>query len=361
MAAMPVQQPVRITIDLAALALNYAQLRARAVGAEVAAVVKANAYGLGVGPVAARLSQQGCRSYFVGTLTEGLELRQLQATARIFVLNELPAGSVAQYLHNQLLPVLNTLDEVRAWAAQGPGAPAALQFDTGMTRAGLSAADVSALCADGKLRASLNLVLLMSHLACADNPAHGLNQQQLDGFRALRSRWPGVPWSMANSAGIFLGPDFHGDLVRPGIALYGGRPAASGDNPMREVVRLESRVLQIRQLSHPASVGYGASQTLAPPARIATLGIGYADGYPRSLSGRGCALWQGQRASVAGRVSMDLLTLDVSAEGFADLAAGDWVTLIGNGLALEDVAAAAGTVSYELLTSLSRRADRIYR
>ncbi len=358
---MPIEQPVRITIELAALAANYAQLRTRAPGAEVAAVVKANAYGLGVGPVAARLMQQGCRTFFVGTLTEGLELRRLQPAARILVLNELPAGSVAQYLRHQLLPVLNTMDEVRAWAAQGAGAPAALQLDTGMTRAGLAAADVAAMCAPGNLRQSLNLVLLMSHLACADDPGHALNRQQLSRFAALRAHWPGVPWSIANSAGIFLGPDYHGDLVRPGIALYGGRPGASGDNPMQEVVQLESRVLQVRQLTHAASIGYGATQALAPHARVATLGIGYADGYPRSLSSRGCAMWQGQRAPVAGRVSMDLLTLDVSAAGFAGLAGGDWVTLLGNGLALEEVAATAGTVNYELLTSLSRRAERIYR
>jgi alanine racemase len=357
---MPVQQPVRITIDLAALAANYAQLRSRAAGAEVAAVVKANAYGLGVGPVADRLTQEGCHTFFVGTLTEGLELRQLQPGARVFVLNELPVGSASQYVGQQLLPVLNTMDEVRTWAAQAAGAPAALQIDTGMTRAGLAAADVSALCADSNLCQSLNLVLLMSHLACADEPAHALNRQQLGRFAALRRHWPGVPWSIANSAGIFLAPTFHGDLVRPGIALYGGRPGASGDNPMQEVVRVESRVLQIRQLAHPTPIGYGATQTLAPPARVATVGVGYADGYPRSLGSRGSALWQGQRAPVAGRVSMDLLTLDVSAAGFADLVAGDWVTLIGKDLTLEDVAALAGTVNYEILTSLSRRADRIY-
>jgi alanine racemase len=354
-------QPVRITIDLAALVANYALLRGRAAGAEVAAVVKANAYGLGVEPVATRLTQEGCRTFFVGTLAEGLQLRQCQGAARVFVLNELPAGSVPEYVRHQLLPVLNTMDEVRTWAAQGAGAPAALQFDTGMTRAGLSDADVAALCADSALCQALNLVLLMSHLACADEPGHALNRQQLERFKALREHWPGVPWSIANSAGVFLGPDFHGDLVRPGIALYGGRPGASGDNPMQEVVRLQSRVLQMRLLTQSASVGYGATQALAPPVRVATVGIGYADGYPRSLSGRGCALWRGQRAPLSGRVSMDLLTLDVSASGFADLVVGDWVTLIGNGLALEEVAATAGTVNYELLTSLSRRADRIYR
>ncbi|MDE2250160.1 MAG: alanine racemase [Gammaproteobacteria bacterium] len=354
-------QPVRITVDLEALAANYAQLRHRAAPAEVAAVVKANAYGLGVGPVASRLARDGCHSFFAGTVSEGLELRRVLRHARVFVLNELPAGGAPQYTRDQLVPVLNTLDEVRAWATQGAAAPAALQIDTGMTRAGLSAADVAQLAADSQLRAALNVVLVMSHLACADEATHPLNRQQLERFGHLRRHWPGIPWSIANSAGIFLGPDFHGDLVRPGIALYGGRPGASGANPMRAVVKLESRVLQVRAIADRVTVGYGAAQALTPPARIATAGIGYADGYPRSLSGHGSALWRGRRARIAGRVSMDLLTLDVSDSGFADLTAGEWVTLIGDGLTLEEVASAGSTVNYELLTSLSRRADRVYR
>ena len=352
--------PVRITIDLAKLVANFATLRALAGSAEVAAVVKANAYGLGMGAVAARLVAEGCRTFFVSTLVEGMELRRLQDSVRIFVLNEMPAGSLPLFTHHRLLPVLNTLDELRAWAARAAGAPAALQIDTGMTRAGLSVEDLEVLRQAAELKSSLNLVLVMSHLACADEAAHPMNIQQLERFGALRQHWPQVPWSIANSAGIFLGPRFHGDLVRPGIALYGGRPAAAGVNPMAEVVRLEGRVLQIRALAAPASVGYGATQRVSPPARIATIGLGYADGYPRSLSGRGFALCNGQRASLIGRVSMDLLTLDVSNAAHARLTVGEYVTLIGGGAALEEVAALAGTVNYELLTNLSRRADRIY-
>ena len=353
--------PVRITIDLAALAGNFARLRSAASSAEVAAVVKANAYGLGIGPVAAHLVAQGCQTFFVSTLAEGTELRRLQDSVRIFVLNELPADSVPLFVRHRLLPVLNTPDEVRAWTSHAPGAAAALQIDTGMTRAGLSGEDVARLSASAELKSALQPVLVMSQLACADDPSHPMNQQQLARFESLRQHWPQVPWSLANSAGIYLGQPFHGDLVRPGIALYGGRPGAGGANPMIEVVRLEGRVLQIRELTAAACVGYGATQRLSPPARIATIGIGYADGLPRSLSSRGYALCSGQRAPVVGRVSMDLLTLDVSAAAHATLAVGDYVTLIGGDAVLEDVATLAGTISYELLTNLSRRADRIYR
>ena len=353
--------PVRITIDLAALGANFAKLRALAESAEVAAVVKANAYGLGMGPVAVRLVAEGCRTFFVSTLAEGMELRRLQGSARIFVLNEMPADSVPLFLRHDLLPVLNTLDEMRAWAARAATAPAALQIDTGITRAGLSGEDLAALNESRQLRSSLNLVLVMSHLACADEPDHPMNHQQLERFGALRQHWPRTPWSIANSAGILLGPRFHGDLVRPGIALYGGRPCAVGANPMTEVLRLEGRVLQIRKLTAPASVGYGATQRLTPPARVATVGLGYADGYPRSLGGRGFVFCNGQRAPLVGRVSMDLLTIDVSAAAHAALAVGEYVTLLGGGAPLEEIAALAGTVNYELLTSLSRRAERIYR
>ena len=353
--------PVRITINLAALAANFASLRSLAPSAEVAAVVKANAYGLGIEPVAALLAAEGCRTFFVSTLAEGMELRRLQDSAQIFVLNELPGDSAPLYARHRLLPVLNTMNEVRSWTSRAPGAAAALQIDTGMTRAGLSGEDVVGLSQNPKLKSSLNAVLVMSHLACADDPSHPMNREQLARFESQRQRWPQVPWSIANSAGIFLGQPFHGNLVRPGIALYGGRPGASGANPMTEVVRLEGRVLQIRELTAAASVGYGATQRLSPPARIATVGVGYADGLPRSLSGRGFALCNGQRAPFVGRVSMDLLTLDVSAPAHATLAVGDYVTLFGGGASLEDVAALADTVNYELLTSLSRRAERIYR
>ncbi|HEV7433053.1 MAG TPA: alanine racemase [Steroidobacteraceae bacterium] len=352
---------MRITIDLGALAANYALLVRRVGHAEVAAVVKANAYGLGIAPVASRLVEEGCRTFFVSTLAEGIELRTLQSTPRIYVLNEAPPDSPALFVRHNLLPVLNTCADAVHWAQQAAGAPAALQIDTGMTRAGVSMTEFQELAGDPTLRSKLNLLLLVSHLACADEPARSLNDTQLERFERLRRLWPGVPWSLANSAGSFLGTRFHGDVVRTGIALYGGRPFATGANPMAEVVRMEGQVLQLREVREQVSVGYGATRQLSPPARIATVDVGYADGYPRALGGCGYAVRAGQRAPLLGRVSMDLLTLDVSAPAHVELAVGDYVELIGGGVPLEEVAALAGTVNYELLTRLSRRAQRIYR
>jgi alanine racemase len=188
-----------------------------------------------------------------------------------------------------------------------------------------------------------------------------MNDAQLERLERLRRAWPGTAWSVANSAGIFLGTRFHGDLVRPGIALYGGRPFATGPNPMAEVVRMEGQVLQIREMREQVSVGYGATRQVSPPARLATVDVGYADGYPRALGNCGYAVRSGHRAPLVGRVSMDLLTLEVSGAPLVELAVGDYVELIGGGAPLEEVAALAGTVNYELLTGLSRRAHRIYR
>ena len=342
----------RLVIDLGALAANYALLQRIAAPAEVGAVVKANAYGLGLGPVAARLAAAGCHSFFVDSLAEGQDLRARLPQARIFVLSA--AADAAEVCRRErLTPVLNTLAEVRRWAGQAPRVPAALQLDTGMTRAGLSADEVAALVADRDLLAALKLELLMTQLACADEPGHALNGEQLKRFAALRAQLPAAPTSIGNSAGTLLGAAFRGDLVRPGIALYGGRPFASGPNPMRPVVRLEARVLQIHALGQDAAVGYGAAYTARAPARIATVAVGYADGYPRALGGRGYACAGGRRLPVVGRVSMNLTALDVSLLPPAALAPGDYVEMLGPGVALEELAERAGTIGYEILVRLS--------
>ena len=357
---MQQQSTARLTIDLEALAANYLQLCAVAAPAAVAAVVKANAYGLGMLPVAARLRAAGCRSFFVATPAEGLELRAADGTARIFVLAGTSAAAVPAVLGARLVPVLNTLAEVRDWTAQAGDAPAALHLDTGMMRLGLDERDVERLSAAPALLAALRLELVMTHLACADDPEHPLNAAQVVLFDALRARLPAAPRSIGNSAGTLLGPAYRGDLVRPGIALYGGRPFARGPNPMRPVARLEARVLQIHEIHRDSTVGYGATHVARPPARLATVGAGYADGYPRALSGRGYALAAGHAVPVVGRVSMDLLTLDVSELPAGALAVGDWVDLVGGGVPLEEVARLAGTANYEVLTRFTARALRRY-
>ena len=352
--------PATLHIDLGALAANYRALVRVAAPAAVAAVVKANAYGLGVGPVAACLVAAGCRDFFVSSLREGVELRALQAGVRIFVLEGV-AGSAVACLRHRLVPVLNTVPEVHAWLDRGGGAPAALQLDTGMARAGLDAADIAQLVATPGLLARLRVELVLTHLACADEPEHPLNRVQVERFAALRAPWAPVPTSIGNSAGTLLGPDYRGGLVRPGIALYGGRPMARGANPMREVVRLAARVVQVRDLSAGATAGYGASWQARGTVRLATVGAGYADGYPRSLGNRGYVCAAGRRVPVVGRVSMDLTTIDISSLPASDLTVGDSVNLYGGGMPLEEAAELAGTLNYELLARLSPRVARDYR
>jgi alanine racemase len=349
---------VRVSLD--ALAANYALLRRLASSAEVAAVVKANAYGLGLAPIAARLVVEGCRSFFVADLAEAIELRQLQPNVRIFVLSGLPEESGATLVQNGLIPVLNTPAQVRAWRRDAPNKMAALQLDTGMSRTGLSEKEVSELSANGAFLAPMRLALVMTHLARADTPNDSLNEAQVGRFAALLKYLPRVPRSIANSAGIFLGPCFHGDLVRPGIALYGGRPFALGHNPMRPVVNVCALVQQVRDVTTEVTVGYGATHRVQPPGRIATIGIGYADGYPRCLGGKGYVSVSGRKAPVIGRVSMDAITVDITQLPRNAMRPGSYVEVIGDDISVEDVAAAAGTVNYELLTALSRRAARVY-
>lgn len=348
-------------VDLEALAANYAWLCAAAAPARVGAVVKANGYGLGAIPVARRLADAGCTEFFVATYAEGVELRPAIPEATIHVLSGCLPGGTDEFLRQRLVPVLNTADEVREWVRTARAAPATLQLDTGMNRRGLDAAEIGALEREPAVLARLNVALVLTHYACADDPAQPLNAAQVERFDALRARLPAAPTSIANSAGALLGPAFRGDVIRPGLALYGGRASAHGPNPMREVARLQARVLQVREVREPGTVGYGATCAVGPPTRLATLGIGYADGYLRSLSSRGIVVAAGHRVPVVGRVSMDLLTVDVSSVPRHALAVGDWVDVIGGGVALEEVAALAGTIPYELLTAIGPRVARSYR
>lgn len=351
-------EPAVLTVDLEALAANYATVGRRAPRSSVAAVLKANAYGLGVGPVARRLHREGCREFFVSSLNEGLELRDLLPGDRVYVL-EGASGAIAACRAAGLVPVLNTLAEVEEWLHAGREAPAALQVDTGMSRAGLDAEDVRILAVGGALE-RFRPDLLLTHLACADEPGHPLNAAQLSRFSTVRSAFPGVPTSIANSAGIWLGEAYHGDVVRPGLALYGGRPRTDGPSPVRTVVRLEARVLQLRLLRQSAAVGYGATVTLPAGSRIATVGAGYADGLPRALGGRGEACLNGRLVPIVGRVSMDLVTLDVTSLGEGGCRVGDTAEFFGDAVTIESVAAHADTVPYEVLTRLSPRLPRRY-
>ena len=353
------QSPGVLTVDLDALARNYGVLREAAAQAVCGAVVKADAYGLGVGPVAGRLWDEGCRHFFVATAQEGMKLRTLLPEARIFVFEGVLEGSAAGIIGTELIPVLNSIEQVRCWRGVGADRPAAIHLDTGMSRLGLSEAEVHQARGAGLLR-GMELEYALTHLACADLPSHQLNARQVRDFARLLTLLPEVRTSIGGSAGLLLGPDFQGDLVRPGIALYGGSPFANGDSPMEPVVSLEGIVLQTRSVARQQTVGYGATYSVRPGARLATVGVGYADGYPRALGNRGVAFVAETRVRVVGRVSMDLITLDVSGLAPAEVQPGDTVELLGRRVLLDDLARAAGTIGYEILTGLGARWQRRY-
>ena len=348
-------------IDLAAIVENWRLLAARAAPGAVAGVVKANAYGLGADKVAPALRAAGCRHFFVAHLAEGIALREtLGSGPMIAVLNGFAPGADGDAA---LVPVLNSLGDVLAHAAAGRSAGQArralLHLDTGMARLGLDAAEQARLVADHSLLAGLDLLYIMTHLACADAPDHPLNAEQAARFDRACSVLPKFKRSFANSSGLFLGADYASDLARPGCALYGINPTPGLPNPLRQVLRLEAPVLQIREIPAGASVGYGASFMAARPSRIATIAVGYADGYLRSLSGQGGAAYRGLMLPLVGRVSMDLITLDVT--DVPGLVPGDAVTLIGGAApSPDDLAARAGTIGYEILTSLGARYRRDY-
>jgi alanine racemase len=350
-----------LRIDLGAIAENWRMLALRAAPGAVAGVVKANAYGLGAARVAPALYAAGCRHFFVAHIFEGVALRAaLGAGPMIAVLNGFAPGADQDAA---LVPVLNSLGDVLAHAAAGRSAgraqPALLHLDTGMARLGLDAGEQARLAGDHSLLAGLELLYVMSHLACADEPGHPLNAEQAARFARACTGLPKFKRSFANSSGLFLGADYASDLARPGCALYGINPTPGAANPMRQVVRLEAPILQIRDIPSGASVGYGASFVATRPSRIATIAVGYADGYLRCLSGQGVAAYRDMILPMVGRVSMDLITLDVTdAPGIAP---GDTVQLIGGAApSPDDLAARAGTIGYEILTSIGDRYRRDY-
>ncbi len=347
-------------MDLDALAANWHSLRTRHAG-DVGAVLKANAYGTGAALAAARLYREGCRHFFVAHLDEALAIRALVPEAMLSVLNGLLPGTEAEHVAHGLTPALGSLDELARWskaaARAGRALPALLHVDTGMARLGLDPTELRILAAEHERLDGVTLRYVMTHLVSAELPDDPINRAQHARFAAACAMLPVAPRSFANSSGIFLGTDFASDLARPGAALYGVNPTPGRDNPMRAVVRLRARVLQTREIKAGESVGYNAIWVATAPARIATLGVGYADGWPRSLSGRGAAFFDGRPVPLVGRVSMDLTTFDVTC--FPAVQTGDWLDLIGPGCPVDSVAAQAGTNGYEILTSLGRRYARV--
>ena len=352
-----------LEIDLGAIVANWRTLCALHPAGAVAAVVKADGYGLGATVVAPALHGAGCRHFFVAHLDEALALRPLLPGAMLAVLNGLWPGDAPTYAAHGIRPVLGSRAEILDWAAQarvaGRTLPALLHVDTGMNRLGLTAADADWLAADPASLGGIALDYVMTHLVSAEVPDSPENARQRVRFAAACARLPPAPRSLANSSGLFLGPDFASDLARPGAALYGVNPTPGRANPMRGVVRLRARILQVRDVPAGEAVGYNGIWTAPQPSRIATVSVGYADGFLRALSNTAAACFDGRAVPLVGRVSMDLTTFDVTGE--PGVQPGAWLELIGPAIPVDAVAQRAGTNGYEILTSLGRRYHRVYR
>ena len=365
---MPDASTAVLTIDLAAIAQNYRILTEQVAPAICGAAVKADAYGLGAAIVAPVLHRAGCDHFFVATLDEALALRPIVATSQIYILNGLPVGAAEIVAAENLIPVLGTLEQIEGWrrfCGMALARPAALMIDSGMSRLGLSEHDMMRLAADPALLEGIPVVHAMSHLACSDDEANPMNNRQLTLFQNLAERFP---WpagtkpalSIAASSGCFLATDYHFDLVRPGAALYGLEPVIGRPNPMRPVVALEGKILQIRDVDLGMTVGYGATHQVKGRSRLAVIGVGYADGMFRSLGNRGAVFVAGERASIVGRISMDLMTADIAHLPPSAARVGDPVEIIGPHQSVDDLARDAGTIGYEILTNLGSRYLRRY-
>ena len=358
-----------LTVDLDALVANWRKLEKTAVPAECSAVIKANAYGCGTEPVARALAKAGCKTFFVATPEEAATARAALPSAVIYVLNGLIQNNGDDYARIDARPVIGDLSELAEWDVfcrrTGWAGGAAIHIDTGMHRLGLTVAEAQGLIP--RINAGDHgISLVMSHLACAETLNHPLNGKQVATFREIASLYSGVPASLANSSGIFLGAQFQFDLVRPGAALYGVNPTPEADNPMQPVVDLKARIVQTRNVERGEGVGYGGTWTARRPTRLAIVSAGYADGYFRAASSndgtRGAeVVVAGKRCPIAGRVSMDLIAIDVTDLPNNAARRGHMVTLIGEGITVDELAHHFGTIGYEVLTSLSRRYARIYK
>ncbi len=374
MSAHPNLAGGHVTIDLGALVSNWQQLAKNAGAAECGAVVKANAYGCGIEPVVEALSRAGCRTYFVTVPEEGIRVKNTAPDSRCFVLNGLFANAAPYYLEHDLTPILGSVPEVETWVAtaqsHGSPLPCALHVDSGMNRLGLTLRELERITKNRHLMDYLDPQLLMTHLACADDLGHPKTDVQREVFLQASELLPGVPRSAANSAASLQMDGHEYELARPGIALYGGEALNDVPNPMVPVVTLTGRIVQIREANAGDSIGYGGAETLTRITRIAYLSVGYADGYHRATSNMGVpmravsqparAAYKGTIIKGIGRVSMDLCAFDVTDIPEDEISAGDWIELFGSTIPVDDVARAAGTIGYELLTSIGQRYSRTY-
>jgi alanine racemase len=357
-----------LTIDLTAIEANWKSLARRAMPSECAAVIKADGYGCGIEPVATMLAKAGCKTFFVADLLEARRVRAVAQEPVVYVLNGLMPGTAATFADLHVRPVIGSMTELAEWdafvSANDWRGGAALHVDTGMNRLGISPGDAAALAP--RIRSENHgITLLMSHFISSEEPDNPLNETQIKLFREIRMLYRGIPASISNSSGVLLGSAAHCDMVRPGAALFGVNPTPGRANPMRPVIELRGRVIARRDVMKGETVGYNAGWTAKRATNLAIVGIGYADGYLRAASAsdivRGAEVMvAGKRCPLAGRVSMDLIAIDIT-DVPTLVKRGDMVTLIGDDITVDDFAATAGTIGYEVLTSLGKRYHRIYR
>jgi alanine racemase len=369
LAAATATQPGILTIDLDAIVANWRKLEKTAVPAECAAVIKADAYGCGAAAVARALSAAGCKTFFVATLDEARAAREALPSAELYVLDGFFQNSGDSFAKLNCRPVIGDLNELAEWDVfcrrSGWSGGAAIHIDTGMNRLGLTLVEAQGIVP--RINAGDHgITLVMSHLACAETLNHPLNAKQVATFREIASNYSGVPASLSNSSGIYLGPQFQFDVVRPGAALYGINPTPEADNPMQGVVDLKARIVQLRNVERGDSVGYGGTWTARRPTKLAIVSTGYADGYFRAASAndgtRGAeVVVAGKRCPVAGRISMDLMAIDITDLPDKTARRGHMVTLLGEGITVDELAHHFGTIGYEVLTSLGTRYARIYK
>jgi alanine racemase len=369
LAAATAAQPGILTVDLDAIVANWRKLEKTAVPAECAAVIKADAYGCGVERVGRALAAAGCKTFFVATLDEARTAREALPSAELYVLDGFFQNCGDAFAKLNCRPVIGDLNELAEWDVfcrrSGWSGGAAIHIDTGMNRLGLTLVEANGIVP--RINAGDHgITLVMSHLACAETLNHPLNAKQVAAFREIASNFSGVPASLANSSGIYLGSQFQFDMVRPGAALYGINPTPEADNPMQGVVDLKARIVQLRTIERGDSVGYGATWTARRPTKLAIVSAGYADGYFRAASAndgtRGAeVVVAGKRCPVAGRISMDLMAIDITDLPDKTARRGHMVTLLGDGITVDELAHHFGTVGYEVLASLGKRYARIYK
>src|SRR3954454_1450569 len=358
-----------LTVDLDAIIANWRKLEKTAVPAECSAVIKADAYGCGAAQVARALSKAGCKTFFVATIEEARKVREAVPETTIYVLGGYFQNTGAHYARINCRPVIGDLNELAEWDVfcrrTGWSGGAAIHIDTGINRLGLTLVEAQGIVP--RINAGDHgITLVMSHLACAETLNHPLNAKQLAAFREIASLYDGVPASLANSSGIYLGPQFQFDMVRPGAALYGINPTPEADNPMQAVVELKARIVQLRTIERGDSVGYGGTWTARRPTKLAIVAAGYADGYFRAAGSndgtRGAeVIVAGKRCPVAGRISMDLMAVDVTDLPDKTARRGHMATLLGEGITVDELAHHFGTIGYEVLSSLGPRYARIYK